>query len=369
MRSECGIVDRKRLENLVQNLLFDSDGRIILFHRNGETIEECFVLDVRVSESTIIRSLALRVRSGKDRETGSRSDPLTDLLQVKRFSFEDRLKTHHQRTTEVHFVEAENRTRLGSNGHGSVYPYGFTIDQTESTHKVVFVRLLRDVDANPRTRVLGTNLLDHRGLTVSGKSSDVGSAEHTRLDDGIDIGEISPFDERLLAGRNACFGSIHSSNRRSGNHVHGSRNRCRSGNDWGNLLRRGSRAWCWRRGQIVPSQFREVEESSTCLAVRILDDPRWSVVRSESLSDFDQIGTRNGRSQTSGHACGNEGGLFRSQVLGSCSGGSFSRDRFPHVLIIPERRRKSTHTHDIRRNWWTFFAPERKSLLLLDLGG
>ncbi len=317
MRSECGIVDGKRLENLVQNPLFDCHGRVVLFHRDGETIEERFVLDVRVSESSIVGTLALRVRSSEDGETGSRSNPLADLLEIEGLTFEDRLQTHHQRTTEVHFVEAENRTRLGSNGNGSVHPHGFTIDETETTHEVVFVRLLRDVDANPRTRVLRTNLLDHRGLTVSGKSSDVGSAEHAASHDGFDVGVVTPLDIRLLAGRNARFGSVHRSNRRSGNHVHGSRNG--SGSDWGNLLHRSSRAGCWCCGQIVPSDLRQIEESASCLAVRILHDPRGSVVATKRLGNLDEIRTGDGRCESSSGASGDEFGLFRSQVLGSCS--------------------------------------------------
>ncbi len=90
-----------------------------------------------------------------------------------------RLQAHNLVRCEVHLVEEQNATSLHRNDHRAIDPNGFAIDETESTEQVIFIGFDGDVHAVQLTLQLRTNLVHHRGLTVTGQTSDEDRVEHT----------------------------------------------------------------------------------------------------------------------------------------------------------------------------------------------
>ncbi len=60
-------------------------------------------------------------------------------------------------------------------------PYSVAIDKTETTNKVIFISLYRDVDSNEFSSKLGTRLFDTKRFTIARETRDKRRVEDTGL--------------------------------------------------------------------------------------------------------------------------------------------------------------------------------------------
>ena len=203
--SEVLVFASERLHLLDDDTLLDTVGSVLLLKRHGEAVEERFVENAGVGEGTSIVALALGVGSGEHLKTGSGFHELVDLLEEDTLALKDRLQTHERRRTEVDFVEEKNGTVLHRLDNGTVIPDGLTVHKSKPAEQVILVGLRSDVDTIAFASLSGTRLHDHRGLTVTGKTSHEGRVESTRLDDRRNIVEVSPRHEVRVLGGNDRF--------------------------------------------------------------------------------------------------------------------------------------------------------------------
>ena len=303
----------QRLHDLQHNLLLSRLRSVLLLERDRESIEKSFVQNVRGSELSAFVALALRVRSSEDSEPGFGLHESTDLLQEDALTFEHGLQAHNLVRCEIDFVEQKHGTALHRGNDRTILPDGIAIDQAETTEQVVFVRCGSNVHAKQLALLLSANLIDHRGLAVTGKPGNEDRIEHSARDDALNVVEISPRNirrdlrryERLGFSRRhrqseSCIG-FHRRNSRS---CDGSRSGHR---------RRGRRlgVGALTRHRAPVEQIRHIPRSTAGLATRIGPNPCRNAGPSTVLRSCEQIRVRCDR-----RTSGSDHGFDETRLLG-----------------------------------------------------
>ena len=158
-----------------------------MLNSHSETLEECLVEDIRTDESTIVAALALGVCSSKHREASGRMHNLTSLLVEVWLAFENRLKAEDVLGAKVALVKKKNSTTTHRSQHRTFAANGAAVNQLIRTNEVGLIGALGDVDANQLSFERSTHLLNHHGLAVTRKTSDVDRVEDSRTDNVLEI--------------------------------------------------------------------------------------------------------------------------------------------------------------------------------------
>ena len=163
------------------NLLLNLQRRIFLFNSDGETLKERIVKNLGRHKLTIVRTTTLGVRRSDDIEPCFGENCLTSFLVEVWFTFKDCLKTHHLVRTTVDFVKDEDSTTLHSSENWTFTINNVTVDEGVTTNQVVFISFDGDVNTHAFALQLGTDLLNHGGLTVTRQTRDERWVEVVRL--------------------------------------------------------------------------------------------------------------------------------------------------------------------------------------------
>ena len=158
--------------DLVQDLLLNSNRRILLLKGHREPLKECFVEHVSSNESSIVRSFAFGIGSCEYVKTFWGRNPLANLLEENSFPFKNRLKTEDFVWGEVDLVKEQHSTPLQGFNDGSIVPNGLSVNKTETTNKIIFISLYRDVDSDEFTSELSTRLFDRKRFAIARETRD-----------------------------------------------------------------------------------------------------------------------------------------------------------------------------------------------------
>ena len=185
------VVLAKLLEHVADDLAFGGGIRPPLFEHDREAFEHRFVHDGRVGILAVITA-TLRVGRGHDVEARCGVDVAPDLLEIERLAFQHRLETHERRTTEVHFVEVDDGATEHRQRNRTQRELGLAVHEAEPPEEVVFVGLAGDVDADVLATEVRTDLFAHVRLTVAGRTDNHRRQEVLRLDQRLQVGEVTP---------------------------------------------------------------------------------------------------------------------------------------------------------------------------------
>ena len=177
---------------LDENLLLSTATGVLLLHREREAVKECFVQHVGADESSVIGALALGVGSGENGKPRRGLDESVDLLEEDALAFQHRLEAHDLVRREVDLVEKQDTTIFHGGDDRSILPHGLAVDQAETTEQVILIGLGGDVDAIQVAAQAGADLVDHRGLAVTGETGDEDGAEGPSIENRLDILVMSP---------------------------------------------------------------------------------------------------------------------------------------------------------------------------------
>ena len=91
----------------------------------------------------------------------------------------------------VNLIEEKDSASAHGFDHRTVEPNGLAVVETEPTEQVILISIGSDIDAEKLALGFRANLLDHQGLTVSGKPRNEGRIEHPRGDNLFHILEVA----------------------------------------------------------------------------------------------------------------------------------------------------------------------------------
>ena len=184
---EHTVVDVQLGKILLKNLALSRSRRILLLNSHSETLEECLVEDIRTDESTIVAALALGVCSSKHRKASGRMHNLTSLLVEVWLALKNRLQAEDVLGAKVALIKKKHSTTTHRSQHRTFAANGATVNQLIRTNEVGLIGALGDIHANQLTLERSTHLLNHHGLAVTRKTSDVDRVEDSRTDNVLEV--------------------------------------------------------------------------------------------------------------------------------------------------------------------------------------